>query len=194
MVRNMRENAAKLAEENQGKTVSKQFTNPRHRILCYMAASGATQKEIALATKFNISHVQGLMTRGVIKTEIRKIQDKIFSAQPKKKFAQAFPEAFDTARAIMKDTKVKPGVRAAQARDFMDRHAGKPLQRTENDTTIISELIVRLDESISRPVEQDASQGDNVVIDVVPTKPAVEPQKQQSEIDVDSWIDENLGD
>lgn len=187
----MIENSAEIAKESGKDKVSKRFTNPRHRILCYMAASGATQKEMAEATKFHINHVQGLMSRGEIKKEVERLQDKIFGAEPKKKYAMIFPEAVDIARDVMKDKKTKPGVRAAQARDFMNRHSGMPVQKTENETRMISELIMRLDDSSRSKVEDLPTESDNEVIDVTPEKVTEEPK--EPEIDVDSWIDENLG-
>ena len=193
-VKNMRENAGEIAKEREGNQYMEPVgVTPRQRIVAFMSACGALQKDIAVATGFSNTHISQLLRRPHVIKEIEKIQYRIFSSHPKKAFDEIMPSAIQTALKVMLDPGQKGGIRLNAAQDFMDRAAGKALQRIEKEETqLISILIGKLQHSLPKAVESlgkaednEQSQAEQQVIDVTPVE-------EENPMDVSSWVDENV--
>lgn len=163
-----------------------------HRVIAYMAAHGHTRGDIAEAMGFNPNHITNLMGRPEMKEVIAHLQEKIFIKDPRNAFRRIFPEAVETARDIMKDKKNKAGVRHKAAADFMNRHAGMPIQKVETESTNLSILIEKIDRTtkIIESKESSKDNEENPVIDVDPVDSG--DSKEQDMENLSAWVDRTL--
>lgn len=199
---------SKARQTENTKFMNQKSVTPAQRIICFMTAFGADVQSIATATGHGERQVKSLIKRPEFQREIEKIQYRVFGKNPKHAFQEIMPSAIKTALEIMLDDSNKAGIRLNAAKDFMDRGAGKPVQRIEEEkTSLISILISQLDEK-SKPIEAKQVGGDNnmnvidypgdededipdeVGIEKLP--PALENPDKEPDIDLSSWVDENL--
>ena len=175
------------------KTLNK--LNHRHKRIAQLMAIGESYKVIAEMTGYNYTYIRSVAAQRIVKTEVRKIQEKVFSV-PAKAYRKHFQGAVLTQKEIMDDKRNKASVRLNAAQDFMDRAAGKAVQKIESEnSTNISVLISKLDDS-TKAVEPGPKEGDNEIIDVEATEslPASknEDYTEPAEKDeFDKWLDGN---
>jgi hypothetical protein len=196
-IKYMKDNAAKEAEKRKdNKYMMKAGVTPRQRMIAFMAACGAGSPEIAESVGMTQKYIQEILRRPNVQTEIEKIQYRLFSNQAKTVFEEIMPSAIETALKIMLDENQKGGIRLNAAQDFMDRAAGKAVQRIEKEEKqLVSVLIGKLQNTMSKAIASSAKEDNNDYIDIEPPKEeaaASEEEVEDDSIDVSEWVDENI--
>lgn len=165
-----------------------QNVRPNHMSIAYMAASGATNIEIAEAIGMTKERVGVVIGSEKVKLEIARIQHRMFGNDVAKTFNRILPKAIFTAEGIMDDSTVKATTRLNAAQDFMDRAVGKPTQRVEVGGNLLRQLYEKMD-SESKVIDVG---GDKPLEDLLETEAKkFSPETLQTETP-DQWVAENL--
>ena len=142
----------------------------RHHTIAYMAACGATQKDIADAVGMEPGSICKIVNSEKMKFEIERLQHKLFGVDAQARFRNLMPKAINTIESIMDDKRVKDSIRLSAAINLVDRAVGKPAQHLEVGGSLIRQLFEKLDEK-------------HKVIDT-------EPVQSHSESDMEKIIEE----
>ena len=145
----------KPPEVSWGDWVGPEDLNHRHDLLIYMAASGATNKQIAEDLGFTQGRVSIILSKPEVKQKIRQLQEGSGRKDIDRRFQQILPEAVEDAYEIMKDKQEKSSLRANVAFQFMDRALGKPQQNVNVEGNLLNELLVKLDNQEKEVEELD---------------------------------------
>ena len=116
------------------------------RLMCYMAAFGCSNAEIAEHFKMTEKDAVRILSKKFNKEETRRIQEKVFLEKADKVFQRILPKAIFTAEEIMDNKGNNPNVRLNAAIQFMDRSLGKPTQHIEQEGSLLRDLFTKMDE------------------------------------------------
>jgi hypothetical protein len=123
---------------------------PVHRVICYMALSGSTNKEIAEVTGYGVSQVANVLKQPRAKAFMAE-QARVIAGSSVEKFFAA--EAHRTAQKMieLRDSEAVPAaVRLAACVNILDRHLGKPTQYVK------TEQVKDIDSAVREKAEIDA--------------------------------------
>ncbi len=165
------------------------YVQNRHRIVAYMAASGAKRKVIAKLTGYTLQRITQLLCGDdKIKLEVKRLQYEMFRKENKEIFSNIFPQAIETQLDIMMHTDTRDAIKVNCAQDFMDRHAGKAAQPHDIGGNLLKLFLEKLDGKTQDPepkVEEGAK-----TIDVTPSEPKIESLPGKT--DFGAWVSQNL--
>ena len=122
---------------------------PVHRVMCYMALTGSTQKEIAAATGYAVCQVANILKQPRAKAFMAE-QARAVAGESLEKFFAV--EAHRTALTLieLRDSSETPAaVKASVCREILDRHLGKPAQYVK------TEVVKNIDDAVREKAEID---------------------------------------
>lgn len=122
------------------------------RFICFLAASGMTDVEIAKEMETSVNDVRMILSFERAQKRIDEIRTKDFGKNPKKWFDRIeaiLPEAIETAYELMIDPLQKGSTRLAAAESFMDRVLGKAAQKIEIEDSTVKDVLQKIDEIVS---------------------------------------------
>lgn len=128
-----------------------------HEALIYMAASGATNKQIADDLGFTQSRISIILSKPSLKEKVRKVQEELWGDSAEKRFKNLLPKAIDTWERILNDTSEKSALQSDVASKVADRVLGKPKQEVSVAGNLLGDLISRLDQQQTRDVTDSVS-------------------------------------
>lgn len=186
----------KPAQITWSQWLSPKKLNSRHHIVCYLAASGMKNVDIARHTGLSRSRVQTLIQNPKFRTEIQYLQRQMFAADPQNQFNRLIGDAIATTEEVMKNVGEKGATRLAAANMVIERGMGKVKQEIDLGGNLIRSLFEKMDQK----------QKNNDAIDVSPDRLLLpgttsEDNEEDEEVEsvspkpaseVDSWIKENL--
>ena len=127
---------------------------PELKSMAYMAAHGASHNEIGQAFRITKDAVRHHLNSTIMKSEVERIRAQIYG-NPSQRIKAIIPEAIEVEYGIMKDETIKPNVRHAVAKNFIEQGLGKPKQNIQVDGGFtIRNLFERLDQA-RLPQEQE---------------------------------------
>lgn len=124
---------------------------PTHEQICLALAAGFSHSEIATSLNLSPTTLRTLVTRADILERVRQLQLAVGLDAVRKRFDTLIPTAIATAESLMRDSTVSPSTRATIAFSFMDRALGKPTQPLETRSTLLSDLITKLNHETCPP-------------------------------------------
>lgn len=176
--------------------------NHLHNAICYAAAGGARNKDIAASLHCTAQTVSNVINSEIGKLQIKRYQMMMFGRDAKKRYESILPVAIDTAEEIMTSPQNKAETRARIAKDFMDRATGKPTQPIDVGGSAVRSLIELLERGTQAPPVPgsqaiDVTPGDDVVVDDTKNPNEVENDDIRENPNfapdpVDDWCNENL--
>lgn len=136
-------------EENGYPKVQKE--KPAHRIIAYMAASGATPQRIADETGYGVQQVRILLNQDWMKAHIALLIHETFNDDISGLLKAGAVDALMTIRNLSTES-LNEKVRLSAAQDLLDRYRGKPTQFIHSSHSEVpqdpSEEIARLENDL----------------------------------------------
>jgi hypothetical protein len=112
--------------------------NPRHRLICALAAQGLLPQEIAKAVNVGVGTVRTTLAQPWARARIREFIDQSAEDSIQQLFSTYAGLAVDTLVKNMTSEKATANAQISAAKEILDRHLGKALLRTENTNRNIS--------------------------------------------------------
>lgn len=130
----------------------------RHKAIINHAALGLTAPQIAEEMGMYIGYVKKLLASPLFKQKIASAQNRIFENNGKAMMGILKNKAFAAIEFILEDDNEKSSVKLEAAKYVIDHHIGKAKQLHEMDTSLLSDIITKLDsekhKSPERAVEE----------------------------------------
>ena len=127
------------------------------KMVCQLTAFGVSPQRIANNIGIPSRNVKLLMRSVSMQREVARLQTEIWKDN-KKAFNELLPEAINTTAKLMRSKTTKDSTRIEAAKVIMDRSLGKPTQYIEQSTSLIKEVLLKLnkeDISDAQLVEND---------------------------------------
>lgn len=210
-----------FSQEASGASAANRNTSPtqvrrmshKMRSISYHLASGLSRKQIAEIFQITPERVSQIANSPLIIDEVRAIQSKHFGGSLEKRIKHLAPKATATLESVLDDEAAKHSDRLGAARYILDQTMGKPLQRHEIKTNLLSDFMDMLDQLPKKQLEQASSQ--NPLKDVVDTEassaqpqdenvtktpppadstiePDIDQDSGEQNVDIDAWIEQHL--
>jgi len=132
-------------------SVAVQKEKPAHRIIAYMAASGATPQRIADETGYGVNMVRILLNQDWMKAHIALLIHENFNDDISGLLKAGAVDALMTIRNLSTESNNEK-VRLSAAQDLLDRYRGKPTQFVHTSSSEVpqdpSEEIARLESDL----------------------------------------------
>ena len=167
--------------------------NQRQQLVCYQAAVGLKNKQIASLTGYTPQRVSDLLKMPVIKFTVEQMQWRIYGKDPKKRFEQMMPKAIKTVNSLL-NKNTPASTRLSAAKEVFNRSMGMSTQKVELTNSYIKEIYENLDREVGGlkqsviDVESKNANDDIEEVEIIEN----DRTPLEDELDVDSWIADNL--
>jgi predicted transcriptional regulator len=121
--------------------------NYKHDLFIMLAAHGHTIVEIAAETGYTELTIKNVVSSTKGRQAIRKLQDKIFSKNTRKRLEAKTQRALDIVEEIMENEQENNKVRLTAATYMLDQGLGKAKQEVEHKGSLLAEFMHKLDTS-----------------------------------------------
>lgn len=162
VVEAMQKELAEILDES-GKPLPHQ---ERHvlRAICQMAAFSMAPQKMANNIGLPTHRIKNILKSVSVQREISRLQTELYERDAVKMFKRMLPHAANTIYGLI-DNADKDSTRVEAAKVILDRALGKPTQTIEQTTTLIKDVLTRLNNTASTTIE-DAQ----IVPDAAPDK------------------------
>jgi|ERR1035437_304834 hypothetical protein len=124
------------------------------RSICQFAALGLSPQRIANNVGIPTNRVRIILAAKSAQVEIKKLSEQVWEFDKKKAFERMAPEAADKVLKLMRSDTVKDTVQLEACKVILDRAYGKPIQQIEQTTTLIKDVLIKLQEKNREEVEE----------------------------------------
>lgn len=153
--------------------VDEEALSHRHSMIVQMAAAGMLTKDIAVEVKLSQQRVGQVLAEPAIKKRIAEAQEKYWGKAIRKRMESVAKKALDQIEMLIDDPTAKCSTRLAASTYIVDQAVGKAQQNVAIQTTVLGDLIMRIDKMGERAVDQIALDAprdalDTFVDDLIP--------------------------
>lgn len=134
------------------------------RAICQMAAFSMAPQKMANNIGLPTHRIKNILKSVSVQREISRLQTELYERDAVKMFKRMLPHAANTIYGLI-DNADKDSTRVEAAKVILDRALGKPTQTIEQTTTLIKDVLTRLNNTASTTIE-DAQ----IVPDAAPDK------------------------
>lgn len=167
-------------KDNEGKAIPSMHKHVL-RAICQMAAFNLSPQRIANNCGIPTQRVKKVLQSISVQREIARLQTELYSVDTAKMFKRMVPEAANTVFGLMSHGD-KDSTRVEAAKVILDRALGKPTQTIEQTTTLIKDVLTRLNGVTPHNDVEDA--------EIVPTPKPVDAIEDASLVDPGAFKDD----